>query len=270
MSTANISNSFPVDLNSKGTACVGTSGPSSWFGTYDQSGNVEEYVEKGVLFATTEDYIPPDYVVGVGFQSAKYTNKYLDEKRAERRKNNQDLYIETQILNFYAWFNSVAPQYARHIPQDQRNAGSNLIFINDEHTPYLQIGMYVSGPGVSNNTKVEQIETMTYDYGGIQWRMVRLDKNLDWDTYDFNDGIAGRVAGIEERIYFGFRYLAENENIYQQISTVLVADYIPEGYGNEYPEPLNTLFVPVSSLGAIRTGWAVYGDNVPDNSAFVR
>lgn len=266
MSTANISNSFPVDLNSKGTACVGTSGPSSWFGTYDQSGNVEEYVEKGVLFATTEDYIPPDYVVGVGFQSAKYTNKYLDEKRAERRKNNQDLYIETQILNFYAWFDSVAPQYARHIPQDQRNAGSNLIFINDEHTPYLQIGMYVSGPGVSNNTKVEQIETMTYDYGGIQWRMVRLDKNLDWDTYDFNDGIAGRVAGIEERIYFGFRYLAENENIYQQISTVLVADYIPEGYGNEYPEPLNTLFVPVSSLGAIRTGWAVYGDNVPDNT----
>lgn len=238
-----------------GTTSVGTCGGPSYFGTYDQGGNVEEFIEKGVLLATNSTYVPEDFVVGKGFKSATHKSSLLEQS--------ENPIAPVSIMSAVAGTNicRIIPTACRWQPPG--TLLGNKIFVKDSDSVHLRANMLVSGPGVPNNTKITQITDDRYDLynDGDEWRLIVVSKNLNVNAYTFTD----LREELTEQIEFNYEYVPYDENLYVQIGDVLVTDYIPTDYAGEYDYIDRTLFVPESKMSEIRTGWAVYGDGFPDS-----
>jgi formylglycine-generating enzyme required for sulfatase activity len=265
LNSANFTRTYPNNLpppppppgtQRKGTTCVGTSGGPSYFGTYDQGGNVEEFIEKGKLLALNSPYVPEDFVIGKGFQSIKYRSSLLDKSENPIAP----ISIMTKIVDYKALCETLLPTYCRHIPPEQH--ALNKIFVKDSDIVHLRANMLISGPGVPNNTHVLQITDDTYDLLNDDqlWKMIVISKEIDRSAIRFTESDA-----LTESIEYNYEYVPYDENLYVQVGEVLVTDYIPADYAGDYDYVTRTLFVPESKMSEIRTGWSVYGDIFPGN-----
>lgn len=248
----NSANFSDGNTENRGTTCVGTNGGPSFFGTYDQGGNVSEYTEQSVLFRAADSYIPPEVITGPGFDSTIYVSHLLTPTPFPEPP---PIRLNVVFLRQSRWseFLGTLPQEIRNtLPQNM----SNLVFIHNEDTEYLRTNMSVYGNYINADTRIDRILGQQIDINndGQLYHPIFLTSSTDY----LSDSPFERFDEV-----LTFSYYRDSNNVTRRdVSNILVQDHTP--LSSEYSQ--RTLFLTESQLGDIRYGWAVYGENIQDQT----